>query len=196
MRKLFTLLVLSFVGVVLAGCASTGGGSENVFSGATIYLRHGATDGANESAETVVLDDCATQRNLSELGQEQASELGQFFLSEGVRPSEVLSSPFCRCLDTARIVFGSAVREPELATFHWDAETAKRERMTWFRRELGRDIPAGKTRILVGHSDFIRELGLKAPEEGEGVVFRPDGRGGFDEVGRILQNPVRFVEKQ
>src|SRR5262245_61870442 len=50
------------------------------------------------------INDCATQRNLDEQGRQEARALGDAFRHRGVRVDRILSSPWCRCLDTARLM--------------------------------------------------------------------------------------------
>src|SRR5512134_2551970 len=52
------------------------------------------------------LDDCATQRNLDETGREEARRIGAAFRSHAIPVAKVLSSRWCRCMDTARLAFG------------------------------------------------------------------------------------------
>src|SRR3972149_40283 len=54
------------------------------------------------------LDDCSTQRNLSEAGREESRRIGAAFRKRGVPVDRVLSSRWCRCLETARLAFGGA----------------------------------------------------------------------------------------
>ena len=54
------------------------------------------------------LGECATQRQLSETGREQAQRIGTWFSARGLAPAEVRSSAWCRCLDTATLAFGRA----------------------------------------------------------------------------------------
>src|SRR2546427_661411 len=75
--------------------------------GHVALIRHGnAPPGYGGDPPGFKLDDCATQRNLDERGREQARALGEGFRKHGVRGGRVLSSPGCRCLDTARLVAG------------------------------------------------------------------------------------------
>src|SRR5437867_12477315 len=50
------------------------------------------------------IDDCKTQRNLDEQGRREARALGEAFRQHGVRVDRILSSPWCRCLETARLL--------------------------------------------------------------------------------------------
>ena len=71
--------------------------------GYVIYFRHTVTDWAQDDELPVDLSDCATQRNLSDAGRTQASAIGEAFQRLDVPIGSVLSSPFCRTLDTARL---------------------------------------------------------------------------------------------
>jgi Histidine phosphatase superfamily (branch 1) len=50
------------------------------------------------------LDDCSTQRNLSPKGRADAQAVGQRLRAKGVAVAKLLSSPWCRCVDTARLL--------------------------------------------------------------------------------------------
>src|SRR5207249_10493023 len=54
------------------------------------------------------LEDCSTQRNLDESGRAQAMRIGEVFRQNAIAVGKILSSPRCRCLDTARLAFGQA----------------------------------------------------------------------------------------
>ena len=61
------------------------------------------------------VDDCATQRNLSEKGRADAVKIGVRLKGEGIAFEKILSSPWCRCKDTATLLnFGPVESE---ATF-------------------------------------------------------------------------------
>ncbi|MFN9472110.1 histidine phosphatase family protein, partial [Acidovorax sp.] len=53
------------------------------------------------------LGDCSTQRNLSEEGREQARRTGAWFKERQLQPAKVLSSPWCRCIDSATLAFAA-----------------------------------------------------------------------------------------
>src|SRR6266496_1994862 len=50
------------------------------------------------------VDDCATQRNLSAKGRADAARIGARLRSEGTAVERILSSPWCRCMDTATLL--------------------------------------------------------------------------------------------
>jgi len=46
------------------------------------------------------LDDCATQRNLTDEGRGHAKRIGEAFRAHAIPVERVLSSPWCRCVLT------------------------------------------------------------------------------------------------
>ena len=50
------------------------------------------------------VDDCSTQRNLDDRGRQQSRAIGQEFRQLNYSAPTVYSSPWCRCLDTARLM--------------------------------------------------------------------------------------------
>src|SRR5881409_2368818 len=75
--------------------------------GAVVVLRHSYAPGGFDPPGAR-LDDCSTQRNLDESGRAQARRLGEAFKKRDLSVGVVLTSPRCRCLDTARLAFGTA----------------------------------------------------------------------------------------
>jgi phosphohistidine phosphatase SixA len=50
------------------------------------------------------LDDCSTQRNLSERGRADAVAMGAQIRANGVSFARIVGSPWCRCIETARLM--------------------------------------------------------------------------------------------
>src|SRR5216684_1656465 len=51
---------------------------------------------------------CTGESMLTVEGKAHARKIGEAFVQHGIKPS-VISSPMCRCRDTARIAFGEAL---------------------------------------------------------------------------------------
>lgn len=149
--------------------------------GNVALIRHAMAPGLGDPA-TFVLDDCSTQRNLSAEGQEQAVRLGEAFRANGVVVEQVLSSGWCRCLDTATLAFGTAEVWPPLHSFFRDASTDRAQ--TQEVRERVATWTGSGTLALVTHQVNITALTTVFPSSGEVVVLAPDGVGGFTVVGR------------
>jgi phosphohistidine phosphatase SixA len=75
--------------------------------GKVILLRHTHVD-IQEGIGRLTPGNCATEVNLSPSGIEQAKRIGEVFRAHGITVGEVLSSPYCRCMDTGKLAFGSA----------------------------------------------------------------------------------------
>ncbi|HZX61552.1 MAG TPA: histidine phosphatase family protein, partial [Candidatus Methylomirabilis sp.] len=88
--------------------------------GQVVVMRHATTDPGVGDPPGFRIDDCATQRNLSEAGREEARRVGGAFRVRGVPIRRVLSSRWCRCLETARLAFGTAESWPPLDSFFGD----------------------------------------------------------------------------
>ena len=154
--------------------------------GYVIYFRHAETDPVPDDANPVVLSDCSTQRNLSNAGKIQAQEIGQAIARLEIPVGSVLSSPFCRALDTARIAFGRPTSEPALENLETAGNEAEREARIEGLRRLLSTAPDGATNsILVGHGFNISAAAEVAIAEGEAAIFRPDGEGGFTLVATV-----------
>ena len=81
-----------------------------------LMMRHALAPGIGDPAE-FKLNDCKTQRNLSEEGISQASRIGEWLKQQGIMSANVYSSPWCRTIDTAKLLgFGPVTSENSLAS--------------------------------------------------------------------------------
>ena len=75
-------------------------------------MRHALAPGGGDP-DNFQLRDCATQRNLSDDGRDQAKRIGARLRANGVATAKVYSSQWCRCLETARLLgFGEITELP------------------------------------------------------------------------------------
>ena len=166
------LLLLSIAGVTDA--------ADSVWEamgtpGAVIVVRHSYAPGGFDPPDAR-LDDCSTQRNLDERGRAQAARIGEAFRTRGVPVGEVLSSPRCRCLDTARLAFGKVEAWEPLQGALRDGELRRRQV-----QEIRARITAhreGPPLVLVTHGSVVSDLTGRDVRMGEFVVLRrgADGR--------------------
>jgi broad specificity phosphatase PhoE len=68
--------------------------------GPLLLMRHAQTDPGVGDPPGFVLNQCATQRNLSPEGRAQARAFGATLAAQGLRPTAIRSSRWCRCLRT------------------------------------------------------------------------------------------------
>jgi phosphohistidine phosphatase SixA len=150
---------------------SKDGWAALVKGGHVALIRHGnAPPGYGGDPPGFKIDDCKTQRNLDETGREEARALGDAFRSHGVRVDRVLSSPWCRCLDTARLM---AVGPVETS---WALVPDREPSVPVRLRELKELMAAWRgpgTLVLVTHAFTVRALLGFLPIQGETVVLKP-----------------------
>lgn len=143
--------------------------------GAVVLLRHGTAPGTFDPPDAR-MDDCATQRNLDANGRAQARRIGEAFRQRGVSVDAVLSSPRCRCLDTARLAFGKAEVWEPLQGAPRDADQRQR-RLAEIRQRIEAH-QTGSPLVLVTHGSVITGVTGRHVRMGELVVLqrRADGR--------------------
>jgi phosphohistidine phosphatase SixA len=151
--------------------------------GQVVMIRHASTVPGTGDPPGFRLDDCASQRNLSAEGAEEARRLGAAFRARGVPVGRVLSSRWCRCLETAMIAFGRAEPTPILNSLYAD-RTGEAEQVRAIRALAG-ERPADGNLILVSHQATIAAAIGVYPAPGEVVILTPEGRGQFRVAGRI-----------
>jgi hypothetical protein len=106
-------LLVSGAALVLPVRAAPGDAVEQALriglaAGGVLMFRHALAPGTFDPPG-FKLGDCATQRNLNDEGRRQARQIGAWFAARQWRPTRVRSSPWCRCLETARLAFGDRV---------------------------------------------------------------------------------------
>ena len=151
--------------------------------GQVVVMRHASTHPGTGDPSALRLDDCTTQRNLSAAGREEARRIGAEFRARGVHVGQVLSSRWCRCLETARLAFGNVEPWPPLDSFFRDRSREPAQTAT-VRARAG-ERPAAGNLILVTHQVNITALTGIFPAQGEMVVLTPQGNGTFRIAGRL-----------
>jgi phosphohistidine phosphatase SixA len=180
---------LAGLGIVLAVLAcGPAAGDESVWEtlragGQVVLIRHAATEPGLGDPPGFRLEDCATQRNLSEAGRAESRRMGAAFRQRGIPVHRVLSSRWCRCLETARLAFGRVEPWPALDSFF---ENRSREpEQTRAVRALIAEPFAGGNLILVTHQVNITALTGIVPAMGEIVVLSPQPGGTVRIAGRL-----------
>ena len=151
--------------------------------GQVAVIRHASTVPGFGDPPGFRVEDCSTQRNLSTAGREEARRIGAAFLDRGVPVERVLSSRWCRCLDTARLAFGTAEPWAPLDSFFDDR--SREPEQTRRVRQLMEDRPLSGNLILVTHQVNITALTGIFPGQGEMVILTPLGDGKFRVAGRL-----------
>lgn len=151
--------------------------------GAVAVMRHAEAPGTGDPAH-ISLDDCATQRNLSSLGRQQAAAIGDRFRGNGIPRAEVRSSAWCRCRDTADLLgLGPVEILPSLNSFF--TEPDRREPQTEAVRAWLGGRSSGAPLVLVTHQVNIAALTGISPRPGEIIVVRREADGRLAVLGRL-----------
>ncbi|MEL7173054.1 MAG: histidine phosphatase family protein [Pseudomonadota bacterium] len=136
-------------------------------------MRHALAPGTGDPARFEV-DDCSTQRNLDARGRQQAREIGRHLAEAGIRFDGILSSQWCRCLDTARLLdLGPVREEPSLNSFFRQRERGPVQTRALLELLTGR--PEDETLMLVTHQVNVSALTDRFTTSGEMIVFQLAG---------------------
>src|SRR5687768_7873262 len=107
MRRIRFAIVIILLGVGAADGARAGEAEawSALRAGRHVALmRHADAPGGFGDPPGFKIEDCATQRNLSAKGRADALKIGARLRSEGIAFEAILSSPWCRCIDTATLL--------------------------------------------------------------------------------------------
>lgn len=127
------------------------------------------------------LDKCSTQRNLGEKGKKQAIAIGEWLSKQGIDSAKVFSSPWCRCLDTARpLNKGPVTITLVLGSFFDDMSLEKQqtqdlERLIHIQLKESPKTPL----ILVTHHVNIQAYTGKVVNVGDMVLVKVDQNGKY-----------------
>jgi phosphohistidine phosphatase SixA len=153
--------------------------------GTIALIRHADAPGVGDP-KGWRLDDCATQRNLSERGRQQARALGDGFRANAVAVEKVIASQWCRAIETATLLqVGPVERQPAFNNAYVLSE--RRAELTRAAREVLSGWNGRGLLVVVTHGDNIQLLAGVMPAQGEIVAVRRNGAGsaGLTVVGRI-----------
>ncbi|NML59879.1 histidine phosphatase family protein [Massilia sp. RP-1-19] len=144
--------------------------------GNIVLMRHAQTVPGAGDPPGFVIGDCRTQRNLSDQGRADAARIGGDFRKRGIPVAEVLSSRWCRCVDTAKIAFGTVRTATMLDSMFNDRERSDEEKLRELYAYLARRPASVGNLVLVTHAQNISALTRESVASGEMVVVRLDGR--------------------
>jgi phosphohistidine phosphatase SixA len=158
--------------------------------GFNLYMRHAqSTVGQDDNLlqTTGWWENCAIQRNMSDVGREQARQVGAALKELKIPVHRVLTAQFCRTRETGHLLGLGPIEVTEDINHRigqragFDIDAAR------FRRLAA--IPAGGANdLLVSHTHASKrnaERVMIGLQEAEVVVYRPDGKGGAEPVARI-----------
>lgn len=205
---LVALVVLVALGVSSPNWAQNKPGSSPAALVATIkaggynfYVRHAATDWSQsdkiETYEDLKSCNGAEVRQLSDAGREQARRLGVALRKLSVPITRAFASPYCRTVETARLMTGLEVEATDdimnLRSARFlggiDAVVARA------RARLSQATPEGVNVLFVAHGNLGRAATGQSLAEGEILVLGPEGDSNFEIVGRLKLDVLETLAK-
>lgn len=169
--------------------------------GYNIYFRHAQTDWSQsdriEEAGDWTSCDGSKVRQLSEAGRDTARSVGEAIRALNIPIGRVLASPYCRAVDTARLMaLGKVETTTDVmnlrAARYFGGRDAVVERA---RRLLSTPPPDATNTVVAAHGNVARAATPVYPGEAEGVVFLPEGNG-FTFVGRLTPEQWRDLARR
>ena len=141
--------------------------------GKLIFIRHAYAPGGGDPSNFDI-NDCNTQRNLSNLGKEQAKKIGFFFKSKNILIDQVYSSEWCRCKETALIAFNQFEIKNFLNSFFSSKFAQNKNSQIKSFKKFIKSWDGKKNLIFVTHYVFISEILDYAPSSGEIIISDKD----------------------
>jgi phosphohistidine phosphatase SixA len=156
--------------------------------GYVIVMRHTSSPREAPTKQIAKADNVKGERQLDETGRVTAIAMGQSIRELKIPIGEVLTSPTYRALETVRYAqLGNPQPYPELGDNGQSMQGGTEAQAAWLRNKVTQ-FPKGTNTIMVTHFPNLRGAFpqfANAVEDGEALVFGPDGKGGATLVGRI-----------
>jgi phosphohistidine phosphatase SixA len=151
-----------------------------------VLVRHAATSGGAGDPDGFRLEDCTTQRNLTEQGRADARSAGDQLRAQNIPVGKILTSQWCRCRDTATLMALGPIEVAETFNNAY-ALSHRRDELTKGARAVIAAWKGPGVLIVVTHGANILPLTGFQPAEGEMVVVDPDPApdGKLRVIGRI-----------
>jgi phosphohistidine phosphatase SixA len=151
--------------------------------GYVLLLRHSLAPGVGDPAN-FKLNDCSTQRNLSEIGRQDARDIGAWLARRQIKIARVESSRWCRAKETAELLNLGKVRlNRNLDSLFQESELLNHPQTIKVRKQILDYRNKTGLLILVGHFVNINALTNVGVNSGEGVLVRADSKGVIRVVG-------------
>ncbi|MEO7156536.1 MAG: histidine phosphatase family protein [Vicinamibacterales bacterium] len=148
-----------------------------------VFMRHTQPAGGNPLAWDKS-GNCEGESMLTPDGKAHAKRIGKAFSEHGIKPI-VISSPMCRCRDTAEIAFGA---KPLTDGNLREVASADSAAMKSFERAAQALISTRRGPVpvvFVSHRPNIDLLTMELIDSGELLVGRASAKGEIDVLGKI-----------
>ncbi len=156
--------------------------------GFVLYMRHGITDNSRpDRVPSVDLNDCATQRLLSDEGRALMKRVGESLRAAKIPLGKILVSPMCRTKESAQLAIGDKFELAEPLMYSANMTRAeKAPRIEALKKLLVAPVAKGTNTLLLAHAPNLDDLiGFFVKPEGTVVVFRQAGPDGYEYAASI-----------
>jgi phosphohistidine phosphatase SixA len=151
--------------------------------GYVLLLRHSLAPGVGDP-ENFRLGDCSTQRNLNEVGRQDAKDIGDWLKRREIKILRVESSRWCRAKETAQLLDLGKVRlNRNLDSLFEESDLENHPQTKRIRKQILDHRNKSGLLVMVGHFVNIGALTDIGVGSGEGVLIRADSKGVFQVAG-------------
>ena len=137
--------------------------------GKLIFIRHAYAPGGGDP-DNFDINDCNTQRNLSDSGRVQSQKIGNFFKENKILIGKVYSSEWCRCKETASIAFKKYETKNFLNSFFSAKFANNRKKQIIDFDKFISTWDKEQNLVFVTHYVVISEILNYAPSSGEIIL--------------------------
>ena len=140
------------------------------------------------------LGDCGTQRNLNDEGRPQARRIGEWFQARQLRPEKVLSSPWCRCIDSATLAFGAPQVWAALGSPRGYSETTGESHLRELRQALAAaSARNGRFEVWFCHMFVRSDLARDSTSSGDALILQAPPRWRRAGAGEALGHRINLT---
>ena len=151
--------------------------------GYVLLMRHSLAPGVGDP-ENFTLNDCSTQRTLSDIGRQDARDIGKWLERRQIKITRVESSRWCRAKETAELLNLGKVRlNRNLDSLFEESDLLNHPQTMRIRKQIVDYRNKTGLLIMVGHFVNISAITNVGVASGEGVLVRADSKGVIRVVG-------------
>ncbi len=151
--------------------------------GYVLLMRHSYAPGVGDP-DNFKLNDCSTQRNLSDVGRQDAQDVGEWLQRREIKIFRVETSRWCRAKETAQLLGLGKVRlNKNLDSLFEEADALNHPQTAAIRKQIQNHRNKSGLLVLVGHYVNIAALTGVGVASGEGILVKANAQGEFKVFG-------------
>ena len=169
--KLVKFLFFIFINIPSTANADLGNNLTHDLAkgGKLIFIRHAYAPGGGDP-NNFDIQDCNTQRNLNNSGRQQAKQIGIFIKDNNIPIDRVISSEWCRCIETAIIAFNKYETKSFLNSFFSEKFVSNKNKQINDLKKYINEWSGDNNLVLVTHYVTIQEVLNVTSSSGELII--------------------------